>query len=165
MRPLEYKGYQATVSYEDGCLVIQVLHVTDHIVAECTDATKVQAEFESLIDQYIADCADIGKEPEKPFKGVFNVRTSPDLHRKCAKQASRLGITLNEMVCQALEASIGAASLHERGDWASLVGGISPSVIVGKVQVSTVARARGVGSETKELVYAWSKAAIPLRQH
>jgi len=101
--PLEYKGYQANVEYQDGTLVIEVLHVQDHLVAECKDASEVEMEFRALIDEYIADCVEIGKDPEKPFKGIFNVRVKPELHRQCAKAAAAHGIALNEFVGRALD--------------------------------------------------------------
>ena len=37
---------------------------------------------------YLEFCAETGKQPEKPFKGSFNVRIGADLHRKATLAAS-----------------------------------------------------------------------------
>jgi len=48
-------------------------------------------------------CAQEGKEPEKPFKGSFNVRTGSELHRKATLFARAKGTNLNKVVAEALE--------------------------------------------------------------
>jgi hypothetical protein len=45
----------------------------------------------------------LGKEPDKEFKGTFNIRISPELHRKAALKANQLGISLNQLVSDAIE--------------------------------------------------------------
>jgi len=39
----------------------------------------------------------------KSYKGVLNVRLSPKLHKQAAQSAMIKGITLNQMIKQALE--------------------------------------------------------------
>jgi hypothetical protein len=46
----------------------------------------------------------LGKEPQRPFKGLFNVRVPPALHRAAAVRGTCDGIALNEVVVQALTA-------------------------------------------------------------
>ena len=48
-------------------------------------------------------CKEMKREPQKPFKGSFNVRIPPALHRKAAKKATLMGISLNQLVQKALE--------------------------------------------------------------
>jgi predicted HicB family RNase H-like nuclease len=107
MTQLEYKGYQGSVEYSDGVLYIKVLHIADLITAECTDASEVNAEFINLIEEYFEDCREIGKEPERPFKGSFNVRVAPELHRNIALRAEREGISLNQWISWVLEQAVG----------------------------------------------------------
>ena len=45
---------------------------------------QLEADFIAAIDSYITDCKHESVEPEKPFKGNFNVRISPQLHQKAA---------------------------------------------------------------------------------
>ncbi|MBQ1548112.1 MAG: toxin-antitoxin system HicB family antitoxin [Lachnospiraceae bacterium] len=42
------------------------------------------------------------KSKEKEFKGTFNVRISPESHRKVATEAAKEGITLNQFVADAI---------------------------------------------------------------
>ena len=51
-------------------------------------------------------CAEAGKTPEKEFKGSFNIRISPELHKEISLQAAQEGITLNQYVLRALEDSL-----------------------------------------------------------
>ena len=34
------------------------------------------------------------RDPQKPFKGIFNVRIPSDLHRKAAARATMMGVSL-----------------------------------------------------------------------
>jgi predicted HicB family RNase H-like nuclease len=38
---------------------------------------------------YLEICKEQGNEPEKAFKGTFNVRISPELHQRVAVAAAR----------------------------------------------------------------------------
>jgi predicted HicB family RNase H-like nuclease len=51
-------------------------------------------------------CANTGKTPDKEFKGTFNIRISPELHRGISLQAAQQGISLNQYVLNALENSL-----------------------------------------------------------
>jgi len=44
-----------------------------------------------------------GEEPEKMYKGSFNVRITPDLHKQAAQRALIEGKSLNQYVEEAIE--------------------------------------------------------------
>ena len=102
MKTIQYKGYQASVEFEDGTLFIKVLHVDDLLVAECNNAAEAQKAAEELIDAYLEDCRELGREPAKPFKGSFNVRMPPELHRKVAMAAAEQRQSLNAWIGDAV---------------------------------------------------------------
>ncbi|HEX2655200.1 MAG TPA: type II toxin-antitoxin system HicB family antitoxin, partial [Xanthobacteraceae bacterium] len=102
--------YQGTVDFQNGRLVIRVLHIDDFITTECDSASGTQAAFEELVDDYIATCVELKKEPSKPFKGSFNVRLSPELHKRAAMTAAERDETLNTFVVNAIEHYIEASS-------------------------------------------------------
>ena len=52
---------------------------------------------------YLELCRAQGVEPERAYKGSFNVRISPELHRKAAICAASRNISLNSLVEQSLE--------------------------------------------------------------
>ena len=45
------------------------------------------------------------ENPDKEFKGTFNVRIPPELHKKAALEAAKQNITLNQYVIQAIKQS------------------------------------------------------------
>jgi predicted HicB family RNase H-like nuclease len=116
MKPITYKGYQASVEWEDGSLFIKVLHIDDLLVAECDAASEVEACAKALIDDYIDTCVEEGREPQKPFKGSFNVRMEPDLHRKSAMAAADIGVSLNAWICMAVTEKLDCNGIADRFD-------------------------------------------------
>ena len=102
---IEYKGYYSKVLYsaEDGVLHGKIEGISDLVNFECESVNEVESSFHEAVDDYLAFCADLGKEPEKPYRGVFNVRFSPELHRRAAMEAANEGITLNQLVTRAVE--------------------------------------------------------------
>jgi predicted HicB family RNase H-like nuclease len=103
---LRYNGYQGSVEFEDDHLVIRILHIDDLITTQIDSAAAAEKAFEELVDDYIATCALVGKEPSKPFKGSFNVRVSPELHKQVALAAADAGESMNSWIAVALNAHI-----------------------------------------------------------
>jgi predicted HicB family RNase H-like nuclease len=103
---LKYKDYQGSVAFEDGQLIIQILHIDDFITTECDSAAGAQQAFVTLVDDYLAACREMNKEPSKPFKGSFNVRVSPNLHRSVALAAVDANETMNAWIASVLQEKI-----------------------------------------------------------
>ena len=61
--------------------------------------------FQQIIDNYLELFEKIGKNPDKYFKVTFNVRISPEIHKKAALEAARQNITLNQYVAKAIAQS------------------------------------------------------------
>lgn len=101
---LEYKGYYSTVlfSAEDSILYGKLEMISDLVTFEGNNAEEVTTAFHEAVDDYIDMCNDLGKEPQKPFKGTFNVRISPELHKKATIVALRNGISLNQLVSDSI---------------------------------------------------------------
>ncbi len=102
---LEYKGYSGTVEYsaKDNILfgkVIggKVIGVNGLISYEGDSVQNLKTDFEEAVDDYLAMCEAEGVEPEKTYKGTFNVRIEPELHRSLAIFAATHRITLNAAV-------------------------------------------------------------------
>ena len=102
---LEYKGYQGTVeiSEKDSCLFGKILDIKSLITYEGQTVSELIENFHYSLDDYLETCKIDGIEPEKPFKGNFNVRINPELHKKVVMIANRNGISLNQFVEQALK--------------------------------------------------------------
>jgi predicted HicB family RNase H-like nuclease len=113
MTILLHKGYQGSIEYEDGHIVIELLHIDDFVSTSCDDAKLVEITFHSLVDEYLKTCSTLGREPNKPYKGSLNVRMPADLHRSLAKAATQEGISLNSWIVDACRAKLSTDALAE----------------------------------------------------
>ena len=108
MKTMSYKGYLGSVecSFEDNCLFGQLLHVNDLVNFEADLPEALQQAFEEAVDDYLKTCKELGKEPDKAFKGSFNVRITPELHKAAVVVATQDEISLNEFVARTLREKI-----------------------------------------------------------
>jgi predicted HicB family RNase H-like nuclease len=108
MKNLEYKGYTGSIEYskEDGQLYGKVLGLKGLISYEGGTGKELEVDFMDAIDTYLADCKQDRVAPEKPFKGSFNVRIPPKLHRKAALLAMEENSSLNSFVAESIRERI-----------------------------------------------------------
>ena len=106
---LEYKGYYTKIEYsaEDQVLYGKIEGIKDLVNFECESLDTVEEEFHNAVDDYLALCEDLGECPDKPYKGIFNVRISPELHRRASIMADQKGETLNAFVADAIRVAVG----------------------------------------------------------
>ncbi|MBD9242374.1 MAG: type II toxin-antitoxin system HicB family antitoxin [Ruminococcaceae bacterium] len=102
---LRYKGYSARPEYsaEDKIFYGKILGIDDLIDFYSDSAKEIENEFHAAVDDYLAFCEEVGKQPQKEFSGTFNVRVSPELHRRAAQKAQEESVPLNRVVESALE--------------------------------------------------------------
>jgi len=102
---LEYKGYHARVVFDSAGLILhgKIEGINDLVTFECDDMTKVENEFHKAVDDYLIFCEDIGQEPDKEYKGSFNVRVTPELHKRLVEVSFYNEETLNSSVERAIE--------------------------------------------------------------
>jgi predicted HicB family RNase H-like nuclease len=105
---MTYKGYIGSVRYseEDEVFYGKIAAINDLIMFEGTSVKDLKKAFYEAVDDYLATCKEMGREPQKPFKGSFNIRIPKDLHRRAAKKATMMGISLNQFVQRALEEKV-----------------------------------------------------------
>lgn len=101
---LKYKGYEGSteIDMERGVCRGKILFINDLVTYEAETPIKLKEEFEAAVDDYIETCNQLNRTPQKSLKGQFNVRISPELHRKAAMLAIEESISLNEVVSRAL---------------------------------------------------------------
>lgn len=105
---MEYRGYigSAEFSEEDGVFFGKVQGVRSLISYEGTTVSELVADFHGAVDDYLEVCRAEGIEPEKGYRGTFNIRISPELHRKAAILAASQNISLNRFVEQSIEQAV-----------------------------------------------------------
>lgn len=109
---IEYKGYVGSVEFssEDELFYGKVQGIRPLISYEGSNASELVNDFHNAVDDYIDLCESEGKKPEKAYKGSFNVRVSPELHKKIAIYAMEHNITLNSFIEHSLEKELAVAS-------------------------------------------------------
>ena len=101
---LRYKDYCGSVEFsaEDNCLYGKILGINDLVSFEGKTVEDLRSDFEESVDDYLETCANLGKQPEKEYKGTFNVRISPELHKRAAIEAAKEKQSLNWVIGRAV---------------------------------------------------------------
>lgn len=104
---IQYKGYVGSVEFSevDGIFYGKVLGIRSLISYEGECAKELLDDFHSAVDSYLETCKAEGKEPEVAFKGSFNIRISPELHKKLFIYATAHQISLNKCIENILKTS------------------------------------------------------------
>ena len=102
---IQYRGYHAKIDYsaEDNMLIGSVINIRDSLHFHGNSIPEIPQYFHDSIDHYLEVCEKIGKTPDKEYKGSFNIRIPQDLHRKAALMAEEEGISLNQLIQNAIE--------------------------------------------------------------
>lgn len=97
---LKHKDYWGTVEYsaKDGLLHGRIFGINDLVTFEANSVDELEHAFVEAVDDYLKTCMELEKEPNRFYRGVFNVRTSKELHRDLAVIAKKKKIKLNELV-------------------------------------------------------------------
>ena len=105
---MEYNGYHAKIEFdkEDQIFVGHIIGINDSVNFHGRSVDELTEAFQNAILNYLDYCKQIGKEPEREFKGSFNVRIKPEQHRKVALQAANEGITINQFVSRAIDGEL-----------------------------------------------------------
>ena len=101
---LEHKGYYGTVEYSSTDKVFhgKVIGIKGLISYEGKSVDELNNDFISAIDEYLEMCEEEGVEPQKTYKGSFNIRIEPILHKKLVDYSAIHGMSLNSAVEKAI---------------------------------------------------------------
>lgn len=106
MNTMRYKGYYGSIdaSAEDNLLYGKLEFIQALVNYEGQTVAELNAAFKEAVDDYLQHCKDAGIEPEKPFKGTFNVRVGPERHERIMRYVHQHKLkSLNEFVSQAID--------------------------------------------------------------
>jgi predicted HicB family RNase H-like nuclease len=99
-KSFEYKGYTAKIaySYEDEIFHGKINGIIDLVTFEGSSVAELKEAFRDAVEDYLDICKRMGKEPDKEYKGSFNVRISPELHKRATIKAAQDDISLNQLI-------------------------------------------------------------------
>ncbi|TAL32657.1 MAG: type II toxin-antitoxin system HicB family antitoxin [Spirochaetes bacterium] len=102
---LKHKDFIGSVHFnaDDELFYGKIEGINDLITFEGKSVKELLSSFREAVDDYIRLCKSNKKPIYKSYKGSFNVRISPTLHRKAIEKALSLGIPLNQLVQKAIE--------------------------------------------------------------
>nr|VFK10519.1 MAG: Predicted nuclease of the RNAse H fold, HicB family [Candidatus Kentron sp. LPFa]VFK26843.1 MAG: Predicted nuclease of the RNAse H fold, HicB family [Candidatus Kentron sp. LPFa] len=83
MNTMSHKGYVARIEYDerDGIFVGRVLGIRGIISFHAGTLAQLRGEFETAIDDYLAECGEDGVAPEKPVPGEIPLRVPAEMER------------------------------------------------------------------------------------
>lgn len=105
---LQYKGYYADIGFsaQDEVFYGKLIGINDLVNFEADTVKQLKKAFHEAVDDYLETCEELGKIPEKTYKGSFNVRIPAELHRRAAIFAAIKKVTLNDYVRYAIDTTI-----------------------------------------------------------
>lgn len=101
---MTYKGYTASMIFdtEDKIIVGRVLDIDDIVAFHGESVADFEANFQTVVDDYIAASMALGSQPEKPASGKLMLRIAPTVHAAALKAAAQSGTSLNKWAEQAI---------------------------------------------------------------
>ena len=105
---MTYKDYFGSVNFseEDEVFHGKIEFIKALITYEGTDVKSLKKAFHEAVDDYLEICEAQGRKPEKIFKGSFNIRIKPEIHRQISIMAAEKDINVNKFISDILEASV-----------------------------------------------------------
>ena len=130
---LEYKNYYATVHFnaDDEVFHGKIIGINDLVNFEGTTVSQLKKAFHEAVDDYLETCKSLGKEPDKVYKGSFNIRIPSELHREAARHAALKNMSLNDYVRYALDYLIHKAPNTRSGKLIILFAILVPALVAG----------------------------------
>lgn len=108
MNTMSHKGCTARVEYDerDSLFVGRILGVRSIVGFHGETVTKLSAEFENDVDDYLAECKKKDNQPEKPASGKLLLRIPPEVHGRALVAAQAAGKSLNQWAIEVLQHAV-----------------------------------------------------------
>ena len=105
MKGMNYKGYYAKVEFdsEDRIFVGHIIGIRDVVGFHGESVSELEEAFGEAVDNYLAACAELGQEPNKPYSGNLMLRIPADIHAAVAAAAQVSGKSINQWAAGVLD--------------------------------------------------------------
>lgn len=113
---IEYKGYKGVFAYDASIEAFhgRVVGLQDVVTFQGCSVEELKTEMAESVEDYLELCAEAGRDPERPYRGEFLVRTTPEVHRAAAIAAESEGMSLNAWVEAMIATTVGARRRRAR---------------------------------------------------
>jgi predicted HicB family RNase H-like nuclease len=98
MNTMTRRGYSARVDFddEDGIFLGRIAGIRDGVGFHAETVADLRAAFAEAVDDYLATCKSLGKEPRRPYSGNLMLRVDPLVHARAATAAELTGKSLDQ---------------------------------------------------------------------
>ena len=108
-RTISYKGYIGSVEIDEedhgfGGIILNIDNA--HIIYGGKDYDELVSSFHEAVESYINDTKTNDDESLSKYKGSFNVRVKPKVHRDAVVYAKQHDLSLNKVVEVAIREKI-----------------------------------------------------------
>ena len=105
---MKYKSYTALVEFNEEAKVFrgEVADTKDVITFQSENAKDLETEFHKSVEEYLKFCAEMKREPEKPFSGKLLLRLDVELHRKLYLKSLQQSASINQLIVNAVKEKI-----------------------------------------------------------
>jgi len=115
MKAMVYKGFGARIEFdpEDEIFTGRLAGISDIIGFHADNVVDLKTAFHEAVDDYLASCEAIGKDPQKSYSGNLMLRVAPAVHSKVATAAELSGKSLNQWGEEVLSRAADASLNHQ----------------------------------------------------
>ena len=101
---LNYKSYVGHMEVDDeaGIIFDRVLDIRDVVTFKGETVAEAKQAFQDSVDDYLAFCAEMNQEPDKPFSGKLPFRTTTERPRQLFLAATKSGKSINAWIDEVL---------------------------------------------------------------
>lgn len=106
---LQYKGFIAklTINDDEDMMYGEVIGTRTVLTCAGRSIAEIKRSFRSVVNEYLAFCAEQGIEPEKEWKGKLTFRPrSDDMRIMMQRKAIETGKSVNEWLNQVVERAL-----------------------------------------------------------
>ena len=103
-----YKNFIGSVHFstDDEIFYGKIEGIEDSISFEGSSVEELKLAFHEAVEDYLELCEMNNKQPQKAYRGSFNIRISPDLHYKAVREAMINGVSLNQFIENAIKEKV-----------------------------------------------------------
>ncbi len=102
---LEYNGFIGEVDFDENARTFYGKVVNANVLISFRGQTvdELEKSFRDVIETYLEDCRQEGREPEKPYSGKITLRVEPAVHKRVAIKAASCKESMNEYLRRLIE--------------------------------------------------------------
>ena len=102
---LQYKNYLCQVSYSNlkDCLIGRIVGMKQIPTFSAQTVAGIKESFHGAVEDYLTACTKAGKEPTKPYTGMYTLRFPPAVQEALTVYALANSTTLAHIMQKALD--------------------------------------------------------------